>query len=176
MQLKQLQGYASGEEVSQDSVLPDISQASAGKGKADPMTVQHDAGTRETGMPEKGQRESFYNSFGANLRTLGDNGNATIAPEQNQHPMLPESVLHAPHDQDWLQMNLPIDDPPISGNTTLPTSSFLIPKQKRFRGKGAKNKKPPAQLSHRGDSTDSIKWGHRHGTNSSSKPPPPDTL
>ena len=49
-------------------------------------------------------------------------------------------------------------------------------KQKRFRGKGDKRKKPPAKLSHRGDSTDSIKWGHRRGTNSSSKPSPPDTL
>ena len=49
-------------------------------------------------------------------------------------------------------------------------------KQKRFRGKGGKRKKPPAQPSHRGDSTDSIKWGHRRGTNSSSKPSPLNTL
>ena len=44
-----------------------------------------------------------------------------------------------------------------------------------LHGNGPKGKKPAPKLSHGGDSTRSIKWGHRGNNSNSNAPPPKDS-
>ena len=71
-------------------------------------------------------------------------------------------------------MAMDTDDSTLTATSVLQTSKPSTIKEKRFRGKGAK-KNTLNQLSHGGDTTDSIKWGHR-GKTSNSKGPHPHEL